>query len=120
MSSTATPTKHTFIIWAPDCTDAEAFSRRMSVREEHLAGVKADIAKGEHWDLKIGGAILTPESILPDAQKKMIGSAFIVAAEDIESLRKRIESDVYYTARVWDPEKLVILPFAAALGSAKV
>jgi hypothetical protein len=32
---------HTFVIWAPDYTDEGAFSRRLSVREQHLANLKA-------------------------------------------------------------------------------
>ena len=34
----STVTKHKFIVWAPDYDDAEAYSRRLKVREQHLAG----------------------------------------------------------------------------------
>ena len=29
------PTKQTFVVWAPDNTDPDAFSRRLDVRAEH-------------------------------------------------------------------------------------
>lgn len=32
------PTLHQFVIYAPDCTDAGALERRLSVRQTHLAG----------------------------------------------------------------------------------
>ena len=44
--STASPTLHKFAVWAPDMTDPEAFSRRMAVRETHLANAKKISASG--------------------------------------------------------------------------
>lgn len=35
------PNKLPFFVYAPDYTDEEAFNRRLSVREQHIAGVKA-------------------------------------------------------------------------------
>jgi hypothetical protein len=35
-SSSSISKKHNFVVYAPDKTDEQAFSRRMSVREEHL------------------------------------------------------------------------------------
>jgi len=109
--STAT-TKHKFVVWAPDMTDPDAFQRRLSVRTKHLE--RADGLR-ESEALKIGGALLTPESIAsPTAEKKMIGSMMIFESESLESLKKLIEEDIYYTGNVWDKEKLVILPFLTA------
>jgi hypothetical protein len=34
---------HTFIVFAPDCTDPDAFSRRMSVRESHISRAKEEL-----------------------------------------------------------------------------
>lgn len=49
----------------------------------------------------VGGAMLTPESIAsPTAEKKMIGSVIIFEADSIETVRKAIESDIYYTGNV--------------------
>ncbi|KAG8883230.1 hypothetical protein FRB98_003207 [Tulasnella sp. 332] len=89
-------TKHTFVVWAPDFDDAEGFSRRLAVREEHLAVAAKEIATGS---LKIGGVCLTPESIT-GGDKKMIGSMMLFEAESLEEVRARIESDIYYKKNV--------------------
>ncbi len=39
-------TKQTFVVWAPDCTDPEAFSRRLAVRPKHLEGIKSLLTQG--------------------------------------------------------------------------
>lgn len=54
---------------------------------------------------------MTPESLEPGAKKQMTGSFMIFEAENIEQVRKIIESDAYYTGDVWDPKKIVITPF---------
>ncbi|KAJ7255373.1 hypothetical protein C8J57DRAFT_1346331 [Mycena rebaudengoi] len=110
MSTSASPTLHRFFVHAPDKTDAGAFERRLSVRTKHLENAKKAIDSGS---VRIAGAVLTPESLLTD-DKKMIGSVFIFEAENIEAVKKIIENDIYYTSGVWDPERLVILPFMAA------
>jgi hypothetical protein len=47
MATPATnPALHTFVIWAPDYTDDEAFSRRLAVRPQHLARAAENKAKG--------------------------------------------------------------------------
>ena len=47
---------------------------------------------------------MTPESVAsPTAEKKMIGSVFVCEAESLESVRKLMESDVYYTNGVVSP-----------------
>ncbi|KAJ7794657.1 hypothetical protein B0H14DRAFT_2922666 [Mycena olivaceomarginata] len=85
MSTSTSPTLHKFFVYAPDKTDPEAFA--------HLEGAKKPIVDGF---IRVGGALLTPESLLSD-NKKM----------------KAIESDIYYTSG-WDPERIAILPFVAA------
>ncbi|KAJ7098259.1 hypothetical protein C8R44DRAFT_642846 [Mycena epipterygia] len=111
MSTTsASPTLPKFFVHAPDKTDPEAFARRLSVRTKHLEVARKAIDDGS---IRIAGALLTPESLLSE-NKKMIGSMFIFEAENIEAVKKIIENDIYYTSGVWDPERIVILPFAAA------
>jgi len=109
--STNSSTLHQFLVYAPDKTDEGCFQRRLSVREKHLNGAKGLHDSGK---LNLGGALLTPESIVPGAERKMIGSAMIFVAESIDEVKRTIESDIYYTSGVWDPEKLVILPFVSA------
>ncbi|KZT69326.1 hypothetical protein DAEQUDRAFT_669892 [Daedalea quercina L-15889] len=112
MSSTSGPTLHKFAVWAPDMTDPEAFSRRMAVRESHLANANK---MHESGTLKLGGGLLAPESIAsPNAPFKLVGSLMVIEADSIESARKIIESDVYYQSGVWDKEKLQILPWLQA------
>ena len=38
--------KQTFVVWAPDCTDPDALSRRLAVRAEHLERVRRLTAEG--------------------------------------------------------------------------
>ncbi|KAJ7089208.1 hypothetical protein B0H15DRAFT_839903 [Mycena belliarum] len=111
-TSTSSPALHRFFVHAPDKTDPDAFARRLSVRATHLEAAKKAIADGI---IRVGGALLTPESLLSDDKKMFqIGSMLIVEAENIEAVKTMIEGDIYYTAGVWDPERIVILPFAAA------
>lgn len=49
----------------------------------------------------MAGALLSPEStVAATAKRTMIGSLFICEAESIETVRKVMESDVYYTSGV--------------------
>jgi len=108
-TSATTQALHTFVIWAPDYTDEEAFSRRLAVREQHLVNLKA---RGSYVT-KIAGPFLTPESIAtPDAPKKLVGSMLLVRATSLEEVRSNVELDVYWTNDVWDKEKLVIAPIS--------
>jgi len=106
----STAPKHHFLVYAPDNTDPDAFSRRMSVRARHLADAGKDIDSGM---IKVAGGILTPESIT-GAERKIVGSTFIVEADTIETVRERFERDLYWTENVWDKEKIVIAPFLPA------
>jgi len=110
VETTPTSALHKFIVYAPDKTEAGTFEKRLSVRSQHLENASVLIGTGT---IKVAGAMLTPESI--DARdKKMIGSMFIMQAGHIDAVRDIIQNDIYYTAGVWDPEKLVIVPFISA------
>ncbi|KAJ3555706.1 hypothetical protein NM688_g2428 [Phlebia brevispora] len=98
---------YTFAVWAPDYTDPDALNRRLSVRPKHFENAKPLIDKGV---MRLGGALLDPSS----TEKKMIGSVVVYEAESLEACRKIVEEDIYYTAGVWDKEKLVILPWISA------
>ncbi|KAF8528652.1 hypothetical protein JB92DRAFT_2657809, partial [Gautieria morchelliformis] len=61
---------------------------------------------------EVGGAPLSPASTEPGASKReMVGSMVVLQATSVAEVRKRIESDIYWTSDVWDKERLVILPF---------
>jgi len=104
------PALSKFLVYAPDKTDQGAFERRQSVRPKHLENAAQGISDGL---IRMGGALLTPES-LTGGEKKTIGSCMIYEARTLEEIKVIVESDIYYTAGVWDPERLVILPFVAA------
>ncbi|KAF9047354.1 hypothetical protein BJ165DRAFT_1526675 [Panaeolus papilionaceus] len=112
MSTSTQPTLHKFFVYCPDKTEPGTLEKRLSVRSKHLETAKDRIANGF---IRVGGMMTTPEALTnPDAPKHMVGSAFICEAENIEFVHKKIEEDIYYTSGVWDPEKIVILPFFAA------
>ena len=50
--------------------------------------------------LDVGGAMLSPESVEPGGEVKMVGSVLVFEAETIEEVRKTVESDIYYTSGV--------------------
>ncbi|THV06720.1 hypothetical protein K435DRAFT_960325 [Dendrothele bispora CBS 962.96] len=110
MSTSATDPRPKFLVYAPDKTEEGTFERRLSVRPDHLAKAKESISGGF---IRIAGALSTPETY-NTPNKKMVGSMFIVEADDIEEVKKKIEADIYYTSGVWDQEKLVILPMIPA------
>ncbi|CAE6352511.1 unnamed protein product [Rhizoctonia solani] len=110
---------HTFVLYAPDCNDPDALSRRLSVRESHMARAKEDVGKF----LIRGGAMLAPDSdldaVAAGGPKKMIGSVIFVRGNSLEEVTKRVKEDIYYTSSVWDHDKLVILPYIEALSESK-
>ncbi|KIM45093.1 hypothetical protein M413DRAFT_441756 [Hebeloma cylindrosporum] len=111
-TSSSNPIRHRFFVYAPDKTEDGTLARRLAVRERHLVGAKEGHESGF---IRIGGMLTTPDAVTnPEAPRKMLGSTFIFEAESIEEVKKSIEGDIYYTSGVWDPEKIVILPFFSA------
>ncbi|CAE7170501.1 unnamed protein product [Rhizoctonia solani] len=115
----ATRMSHTFVLYAPDCNDPDALSRRLSVREAHMAKAKEILGTF----LIRGGAMLAPDSdldaVAAGGPKKMIGSVIFVGGNSLEEVTKRVKEDIYYTSGVWDPEKLVILPYVEGISESK-
>nr|GAT50690.1 NAD(P)-binding protein [Mycena chlorophos] len=103
----ASPALQKFVIFAPD--KAEGAADRASVRDQHVNELTKYLDNGT---LKYGGMLLDPAS--PATEKKMIGTMVIVETESLEAARKIVEEDIYFKAGVWDPERLVILPFMPA------
>ncbi|KAG7090925.1 hypothetical protein E1B28_009999 [Marasmius oreades] len=111
MSRTASG-KFLIYTYAPDRTEEGTFERRMSVRPQHIEGLKANVANGS---IRVAGALLTPESLhAAQEDKRMIGSTFIWEAESLEEVREKLSKDPYWTNAVWDKEKIVVTPIAAA------
>lgn len=80
-----------FVVTAMDFTDADALTRRMATREQHLASIKGMIADGSFLS---GGAIL-------DESGKMVGSTLHVEFHDRAALDAKLQQDPYVTGRVW-------------------
>ncbi|KAJ6602188.1 hypothetical protein B0H10DRAFT_670292 [Mycena sp. CBHHK59/15] len=99
---------HKFLVYAPDKAEEGTYDRRLAVRDAHLESAKRWM---EEKFLLVGGAMLTPESLITPASKKMIGSTFVCQGRDINEVRKKVEGDVYYKNGVWDPERIVIVPY---------
>lgn len=91
-----------FLILAEDYKDADALSRRLSVREEHLKRVRKEKAEGR---FVIGGAKL-------NEQNNMHGSMLVVQLENEDAVKQWVSEDPYVTGKVW--EHIQILPFRVA------
>lgn len=91
-----------FLVLADDYKDANALSRRLHVRETHLARMRVEKAAGKFI---VGGAKL-------DDEKRMVGSMLVVDLPNIAEVETWLNEDVYVTEKVW--EKIEILPFKIA------
>ncbi|KXN90142.1 hypothetical protein AN958_04632 [Leucoagaricus sp. SymC.cos] len=112
MSSATAAPRQRFLVYAPDKTEEGTLEKRLSVRSQHLESAKAKFTTGL---VRVGGVLLTPESVATsDAPKKMIGSVFIYEADSIEQVWETVKGDIYYTSGVWDTEKLTVLPYIIA------
>ncbi|KAJ7669346.1 hypothetical protein DFH06DRAFT_1321368 [Mycena polygramma] len=98
----STSTLPLFVVYAPDKTDEGVTERRLSVKAKH----EENGAKFQPGLVRAGGSLLTPESATEEEKK---------TAESIEAVWAIIEADIYYTSGVWDPERLVIFPFAGMI-----
>ncbi|EIM89483.1 uncharacterized protein STEHIDRAFT_118701 [Stereum hirsutum FP-91666 SS1] len=108
MSSTTE--KFEFVVYAPDYTDAEALSRRLAVRAQHLAKAQTLHDSGV---VKLGGAMVAEESLREEdaSKRKMEGSVMIYEAGSLAEVMEYIHNDPYWVENVWDKEKLDIRPF---------
>lgn len=50
--------------------------------------------------VELGGAVFSPDSVIPGATHKMVGSVMFFQADTIEEVKKTVESDIYYTSGV--------------------
>ncbi|KAI9021508.1 hypothetical protein CLU79DRAFT_719528 [Phycomyces nitens] len=104
-STAADSGKKMFLILAKDFTDPGCLERRMAIREKHL--VVANDQKDRSL-MFCGGALLDSHE-----SGKMEGSAIVAWSDSIEELKERVESDPYYTGKVW--EKYTIYPYKLAI-----
>ncbi|KAF8828819.1 hypothetical protein HHX47_DHR3000421 [Lentinula edodes] len=105
MSSMPSTKLHKFVLFAPDAKD----SLRSTVQKQHREAIAPFVQSGV---VKVAGMTVTPESVESEnATVKPFGSCIIYEAENIDVVRKMVESDIYYTSGVWDREKLILVPF---------
>lgn len=91
-----------FIVQATDYSDA--LPRRLETRSKHLERTSSYKKQGF---LLMGGAVVD--------NSKMIGSIMLFNANDKKSVQEWIQSDPYYTSRVW--EKVEINEFLLGMVS---
>ncbi|KAI0697368.1 hypothetical protein BC835DRAFT_1472926 [Cytidiella melzeri] len=108
MSITQSKT-HSFVVSAPDHTDADSPKRRKDAAEQHIKNMTQF---GKDGIFRTGGVTLAHDGI-NIADGKVTGSMMIFECESITDVKKIIEGDVSWTDRVirWDHEKLQIIPF---------
>ncbi|CAO1638190.1 unnamed protein product [Sympodiomycopsis kandeliae] len=113
---------HRYLIIAEDAagggsgSSSSSLARRLSVRPQHLAEAKAGKVSGR---IELGGGLLSTDHAElvesgQDPTQALMGSVFVVQAENIEDARHRLEQDVYFSAGVFDPSKIRIFPFLQA------
>lgn len=86
-----------FIIIAKDGNDAEAMSRRLAAREDHIAYGAEAAKRGEQI---IAAALL-------DENEDMRGSLLIVDFENIEALHKWLDDEAYIKGNVWQDVDII-------------
>ncbi|MFD2933243.1 YciI family protein [Spirosoma flavum] len=91
-----------YIIHAYDHTDADALTRRMATRPDHLNYVHQ---LKENNQFILGGALLNPDG-------DMIGSMLILNLETDDQLQDYLQTDPYIVQGVWD--KVDVKPFRQA------
>lgn len=80
-----------FLVIATDHTDDQALDRRLAARPAHLANAQGLEAAGI---LKLAGASV-------DADGKMTGSILVLNVPTAEEAVSLIESDLYWSSKVW-------------------
>ncbi|KAL7939962.1 hypothetical protein V8C42DRAFT_91317 [Trichoderma barbatum] len=95
-----------YFIYAPAQSDSGMLARQKVAAAAHLAHANSLNATG---NLDYGGPVLTASSTA--ANPTFAGSVFILKVENLEAAKKVVEDDAYYTGNVWDPKKIVVLPY---------
>jgi uncharacterized protein YciI len=92
-----------FLVIAHDDTDGEGLTRRMAIRERHLAAVRRTIESG---NMLIGGAIL-------DDEGHMVGSMTVVSFPDRAAFDEWLRNVPYNRNGVW--ESVEVHPYHVAV-----
>ena len=76
-----------------------ALDRRLSVRDEHVAGVKKLMAEGK---------IINAGALIED--EKMVGSTLYIDFESDDDLDEWLENEPYVKNNVWNMDEFQIVP----------
>jgi len=96
--SSDSPKKYQFMIYAPDMTEEGAPQRRQSGSDKHAEGAKEVYVLES---IKMGGALLSPESIpTADTPKKIVGSVMVYEASSIKEVEETLKKDIFYKSGV--------------------
>lgn len=80
-----------FLVIATDHTDDQALGRRLAARPDHLVKAKALEAAGI---LQLAGASIGSDGT-------MTGSVLVLHVATAEEAKALVESDLYWTTKVW-------------------
>ncbi|RSH85295.1 hypothetical protein EHS25_005102 [Saitozyma podzolica] len=105
-----------FLCYCPDYPDS--LEKRFSVRPQHLVAAKADLDSGVQSaqpPLCVHGVPFLPrigtkqrDAVLPEGTPNIAGSFMIYRFDSIEECWARLKADVYWTAGVWDKERMEV------------
>lgn len=93
-----------YLILAQDIQEPETLERRQDARPAHLTGIQSAVDSGAF----LWGGVMQHDG-------KTIGSALLLQADTVEEIRSRLKDDPYIEGRVWDPEKIQIIPFKTSV-----
>ncbi|PVU98572.1 hypothetical protein BB559_001460 [Furculomyces boomerangus] len=82
-----------YLVLIKDFTDPECYSRRMAVREQHLANSKKAKQEGKH--MIMGGG-------LADKDGKLVASSILFKADTKDEIMEILKKDIYVESNVWD------------------
>lgn len=100
-----------FVVIAHDGTDADALSRRLAVREAHLALIR---------QLQAAGHVLYAAALLNDSGQ-MAGSMMVVEFADRAALDEWLSGEPYVTGNVWqqiEVRQCAVAPSFQPIGNA--
>ena len=110
--SSSSAKQYDFLVIIPDL--ANSLQNRLDVRGKHLEALRPNIESGK---VPFGGATLSKQPAEGE-QPDMTGSVMLIKAESEEKIWEFIKGDLYAQGKVWDMEKVQVLPFRCAVRTA--
>ncbi|WVQ84262.1 hypothetical protein IAT38_006414 [Cryptococcus sp. DSM 104549] len=109
------PLFYTYAVDAPNI-----LAKRLEVRPAHLKRIEEDKISGNYFFgrgfLPPPGSPLFQDPALPPGGQPMAGSILVMRAPSLDDMWKRVKEDVYWTAGVWDHDKVTVGEFVKVPG----